>query len=89
MSDDPLKDLQLAYRQALGNEKGRDVLEDLRAFCFATMTTGSGDYEDEISNERMREREGRRQVFMRIMTMLKIDVEDIYSIEIPDPDGDF
>jgi hypothetical protein len=89
LSKNKLKDLQTSYRLTFGNEGAHDVIADLRAFCFATATTGRGDGATEVSNEQMREREGRRQVFLRIMQMMKVDIEEIYGYVEDYPDDDF
>lgn len=78
--NDPLKDLQICYRKIFGEELAKEVLADLRVFCHATMTTAD-------KNEDIKILEGRRQVFLRIMQMLKVDIEDIYGYEF-DFEGD-
>lgn len=69
----PLKDMQTAYRHTFGGEMAKDVLADLRIFCYATKTHDG----DPML-------EGRRQVFYRIMTMMKVPVEDVYDINMPE-----
>lgn len=73
---DPLKDLELAYRQTFNGEIQKEVLADLRVFCSATKTTHSADINEMLINE------GRRQVFLRIMTFLKVDIEEVYDYEM-------
>lgn len=72
---DPLKDIQLAYRQTFNGNVPKEVLADLRIFCHATKTTAG-------CNESIERLEGRREVFLRIMTFLKVDIEDVYDYEL-------
>lgn len=74
-----LKDKQIIYRQVFGNPVGKEVLTDLANFCHAMKTT-SGRPED------IQRLEGRREVFLQIMTILKIDIEEMYDEYL---DGDF
>lgn len=76
MSKDPLKDLERAYRQTFKGEIPKEVLADLRTFCHATKTT------DTDGPHQLAINEGKRQVFLRIMTFLKVDIEDVYSYEL-------
>lgn len=71
---DPLKSLQTCYQQTFGTEIAKDVLADLRIFCHATMTTAG-------RNESLERLEGRREVFLRIMQMMKVNIEDIYGYD--------
>ena len=73
--DDPLKDLERAYRHTFNGEVPKEVLADLRVFCHATKTTDAGDIYQMAINE------GKRQVFLRIMTFMKVDIEDVYDYE--------
>lgn len=68
-----LKGKEIAYRHALGNKMGDVVLSDLRTFCNATKTSFSTDALEMARNE------GRREVFNRIMTFMKIDAADLYN----------
>lgn len=68
-----VKGKEQAYRICLNNEAAKTVLADLRLFCNGTRTNFSS---DALQMARM---EGRREVFMRIMTFLKVDYEDIYN----------
>jgi hypothetical protein len=72
-----LKEIQTLYRQVFGNEAGKEVLKDLNAFCCGTMTTAGR----EESIERL---EGRREVFLQIMSMLKVDFEEVYDNYVDD-----
>lgn len=68
-------DLQGDYKAVLGNDRATDVLADLRVFCHATKTT----YRDNpVEMARM---EGRREVFLRIMSMLKVEFGDVYDYD--------
>lgn len=64
------------YNNVFGTEQGKEVLADLRKFCYATATTFSND-----TNEMIR-REGRREVFMQIVNLMKVDYEAWYDYEI-------
>lgn len=72
---DPLKDLERAYRQTFNGEIPKEVIADLRIFCHATKTTAG-------RNESIERLEGRREVFLRIMTFLKVDIEDVFDYEL-------
>lgn len=75
----PQKEIQKAYRLTFGNEAANDVLADLRIFCSATKTTAPISPIDPIQ---MAINEGRRQVFLRILTYMKVDIEDVYDYEL-------
>ena len=66
---------QRAFRLTFGNEVAKDVLADLRVFCNATKTSFSSDPLE------MARQEGRREVFNRIMSFMKVDFEDYYNYE--------
>lgn len=72
-----LKGLQSHYLGTLGTEQAKPVIADLRDFCFMTRTH-DGDPA----------MEGRRQVFLRIMQMLEIPVENIYQYAYLEEDND-
>ena len=64
-----------AYVKTFDNSEGRKVLADLRRFCRATMPTA------DVNNERATYLlEGRREVFLRIMSHLQLTEEDIYNL---------
>ncbi len=64
-----------AYRQAFTGPRGRVVLADLERFCHARTTTHVvGDTHGSAQLE------GRRQVWLRIQAMLRLDEEDIEVI---------
>lgn len=71
-----MKDLERAYRQTFNGEVPKEVLADLRVFCNATKTT------DTDGPHQLAVNEGRRQVFLRIMTFLKVDIEDVFDYEL-------
>lgn len=70
-----LKNIQKSYRLAFQNEAGKDVLADLRIFCHATKSVFHKD------SEEMARLAGRQEVFQRIMTLLKVDIEEVYDME--------
>lgn len=73
-----IKDTRVLYNQVFQNEGGKEVLADLRKFCFATATTfDDNPYE-------MARREGRREVFMQITNLMKVKYEDFYDYETDD-----
>lgn len=72
---DPVKDIQKAYRQTFKGTVPKEVLADLRIFCHVTKTTAG-------KPESMEQLEGRREVFLRIMTFLKVDIEEVYDYEL-------
>ena len=73
-----IKQKQVAYRKVFGNEMGRKVIEDLNIFCNGTKSHRTND-----PMELMRF-EGRREVFLQIINMLKIDIVDVYEEYIDD-----
>lgn len=65
----------IAYRKAFENPEGRKVLADLRRFCRATLPTA------DVNNVHTTFLlEGRREVFLRIMSHLQLNDDDIYSL---------
>lgn len=79
MTTDTMKEIQKAYRLTFGHEPAKDVLADLRIFCCATKTTAPISPIDPIQ---MAINEGRRQVFLHILTYMKVDIEDVYDYEL-------
>jgi len=73
-----MKEKRALYIRVLGNEAGKEVISDLRVFCYGTKTTF-----DKCPYETAR-REGRREVFLQIMNTLKIDFEEFYDYETED-----
>lgn len=72
---DKIKQLQSSYIATLGSERGKDVMTDLRVFCFATKSIFSTDPLEMARNA------GRREVFERIMTIMKADYTERYELE--------
>jgi len=71
---------EMAYRHTFKtddeeiNPMAATVLADLRTFCFATMDLFCHD------SHEMARRAGRKEVFDRIMTFLKVDYQDYYKL---------
>lgn len=76
---DHLRSKQTTYKLVFGNEMGKKVLSDLRDFCFATKSTFDSDPQE------MARREGRREVFMQIMNIIKVDYASYYDYDDRDP----
>ncbi len=64
-----------AYKAAFNNPEGRKVLADLRRFCRATLPTA-----DENNVHITYIREGRREVWLRIMAHLQLTDEDVFKL---------
>lgn len=75
-------DKHVIYKKVFGNEYGRQVIEDLNIFCNGTRTHNTND-----PMELMR-LEGRREVLLQIMTVMKIDVSALFD-EYTDDHIDF
>ena len=70
-----------AYRNTFNNPEGRKVLADLRRFCRATQPTA------DVNNVNATFLlEGRREVFLRILSHLNLTDEDIIQL-IEDSDN--
>jgi hypothetical protein len=78
--DQILRDLKAAYTAAFEGALGKVLLDDLAHFCYAYSTTESED------PNIMQRREGRRQVFLKIMAMLDLDLNDILNHQEEDYD---
>lgn len=76
-----LNNKKRTYVKVFGNELGKEVLSDLRAFCHATKTTEIKDKDQRIDPYQMAILEGRRQVFMQIVNIMMVDYEDYYDFE--------
>lgn len=64
-----------AYQQTFKGQPGQQVLADLRRFCRATLPTA------DVNNEKTTYLlEGRREVWLRIMSHLQLTDEDIYNL---------
>lgn len=72
-----LKELQTLYKTLFGTPVGQSVLEDLNVFCYGTKTTAG-------RKESIERLEGRREVFLRIMTMTKVSFDDVYDDYVDD-----
>lgn len=75
------KNKERSYRNAFqgsdgkAHEAAKAVLADLRYYCGATKSNFSHDALE------MAKLEGRREVFNRIMTFLKVDYEEYHDLE--------
>ncbi|MEE9540675.1 MAG: hypothetical protein V3V85_04180 [Candidatus Thorarchaeota archaeon] len=76
-----LKDKQNVYKLTFGSETGKDVLSDLRTFCYATKTTRITDVNGRVDKDAMLIMEGRREVFLQIMAMMKVNFSEVYDYE--------
>lgn len=66
---------QSAYKKTFNNPEGRKVLADLRRFCKATQPTA------DVNNVQTTYLlEGRREVFLRILSHLQLTDEDVYNL---------
>ena len=68
-----LYDLKLAYTKAFDGVHGKILMDDLAAFCFIYSTTQSND------PVQMHINEGRRQVFLKILSVLDMNIQEILS----------
>jgi len=64
-----------AYKNTFNNPEGKLVLADLRRFCRATLPTADV---DNLHTTFLLE--GRREVWLRVMTHLQLTDEDIYNL---------
>lgn len=63
------------YKKTFDNPEGREVLADLRRFCRATTPTA------DVNNPNVTYLlEGRREVFLRISSLLQLTEDDIWSL---------
>lgn len=67
-----LAEKQSAYRKVFNNPIGQEVIKDLNNFCYGTKTTAG-------RNESLERLEGRREVLLQIMTLLKVDFQDYFD----------
>ena len=66
---------QSAYRKTFDNPEGRKVLADLRRFCRATQPTA------DVNNVNATFLlEGRREVYLRILSHLHLTEEDVVQL---------
>jgi hypothetical protein len=64
-----------SYQKTFNNPEGRKVLADLRRFCRATQP--SADVNNVQATYLL---EGRREVWLRIMSHLQLTDEDVYNL---------
>ena len=64
-----------AYKDTFNSPQGKQVLADLRKFCRATLPTANV---DSVNTTYLLE--GRREVFLRIMSHLQLTEDDIYNL---------
>ena len=77
-----LRQRRAAYAQTFNNINGQKVLADLRRFCKASVPTA------DVNNVHTTYLlEGRREVFLRIVSMLQLTDEDVVKL-IEDYDND-
>ena len=62
-----IEQIERCYARLFETEDGLQILEDLRKVCFVDATTGA----DAL-------KEGRRQVFLHIVSRLKMTMTDLY-----------
>lgn len=70
-----------AYKSTFSTPEGKQVLADLRRFCRATLPTADV---DNVHTTYLLE--GRREVFLRIMSHLQLTEDDIYNLNEGDYD---
>lgn len=70
-----LKDKQVMYKQVFGNPAGSEVIRDLNRMCYGTRSTMEGG----VDQLELARREGRREVFLQIINMLKVDIETVFE----------
>ena len=64
-----------AYKGTFNTPQGKQVLADLRRFCRATLPTA--DVDNPNTTYLL---EGRREVFLRILSHLQLTEDDIYNL---------
>jgi len=70
-----LRQRRAAYAQTFNNINGQKVLADLRRFCKASVPTA------DVNNVHTTYLlEGRREVFLRIVSMLQLTDEDVVKL---------
>lgn len=70
-----------AYKSTFDTPDGKKVLADLRRFCRATLPTANV---DNVHTTYLLE--GRREVFLRILSHLQLTEDDIYNLTEGDYD---
>lgn len=66
-----LRDTSNSFRLAFGNEAGKDVLRELNIFCNGTRSHKAKD------GFELAQLEGRREVLMHILSLVKADISEI------------
>lgn len=70
-----LLERRAAYHKTFKNPEGEKVLADLRRFCRATLPTA------DVNNPNVTYLlEGRREVWLRISSLLQLTEDDIYNL---------
>lgn len=77
-----IKDKQALYKQVLGTPSGQELLADLNFFCYGTR----GMIDGPIDAMELARREGRREVFMQIMSLLKVNHNGMFDEYVEDPE---
>lgn len=85
---DELKHKQVEYRRVFDSEAGKEVLCDLIDFCHVLKTTANTESVQFCPYTTAR-REGRREVFLQIFSMLKVDFSELYDLYNDDDVGNF
>ena len=74
---DFLTERKRAYQLSFTSPAGQSVIKDLVRYCAVKATTFSS---AASNHERMILLEGRRQVYLRILQHLELDVEQLYKL---------
>ena len=69
-----IQDISKSFRLAFGNEAGKDVLTELNIFCNGTRSHKAKD------GFELAHLEGRREVLMHIMSLVKADIPEIDEV---------
>ncbi len=70
-----LLERRAAYHKTFNNPEGEKVLADLKRFCRATLPTA------DVNNPNVTYLlEGRREVWLRIQSLLQLTEDDIYNL---------
>ena len=79
MAKKTTKDVSQLFQRVLGNEAGREVIEELNIFCNGTRSHNAAD------SFELARLEGRREVLMHIMTLLKYkSIEEVFDDFVED-----
>lgn len=74
-----MNDKQIVYNKVFDNEYGKEVLADLRAVSYATKRNEPVDANGRYDPYLAAINEGKRQMFLEIMTIMKIDFDYLYE----------